>query len=94
MLYGKFPTTRKGRPSANNSLKSYFRASLSTMVKRSGCGTRPGKPAAKSRSNSTTVKASHSPIKGEVNAAKPGPISTILSPGRGFTERTILAITP
>ncbi len=59
----------------NNSVKSYFSASLSTIVKRSGCGTRPGKPAAKSRSNSTTVKASHSPIKGEVNAAKPGPIS-------------------
>jgi hypothetical protein len=42
-----------------------------------------GKPAAKSRSNSTTVSASHSPINGEVKAAKPGPISTILSPERG-----------
>ena len=63
------------------------------MVKRSGCGTRPGKPAAKSRSSSMTVKASHSPIKGEVNAARPGPISTIFSPARGLTDRTILAIT-
>ena len=63
------------------------------MVKRSGYGTRPGKPAAKSRSSSITVKASHSPISGDVNAAKPGPISRIFSPVRGFTERTILAIT-
>ena len=93
MLYGKLPTTRKGRPSSNKLVKSYLSASVSIMVKRSGCGTRPGKPAAKSRSNSTTVSASHSPINGEVKAAKPGPISTMLSPERGATERTILAIT-
>ena len=93
MLYGKFPTTRKGWFSLNKVVKSNFKASASIIVNRSGCGTRPGKPAAKSRSSSTTVKASHSPTRGAVNAAKPGPISTIFSPLRGATERTILAIT-
>ena len=50
MLYGRFPTTRSGRPVLKQLGEIIFWASASTMVKRSGCGARAGKPAARSRS--------------------------------------------
>ncbi len=89
MLYGKLPTRRSG---AGRLLQSNASASASMSV--SCCGVNsPRKRAARSRSISIAVTCPARWTSGRVSAAWPGPISTIVCPGRGSIASTIRAMT-
>ena len=90
MLYGRLPTTRSlgAFKSAANWVK-FTRSTSDSITFRCGCSRRR---TAKSRSNSMTLRRPRRSTKGCVSAAKPGPISTMGSPGCGSIASTMLSM--
>ena len=90
MLYGRLPTTRSFFPSGTGMPpKSNFSASPAWIVRRSR-GYAFSRRATRSRSSSTTCMWSSSLRISAVIAARPGPISTMVSPGRGSIDSMML----